>query len=573
MQFARGTSFAADGSFSTTRAAAAATRLAAHGRESSAGCQAAQRPLQCRDLARSRPQSGLIVNPSAEPSTATPRQEYERRLLLCRADALRLTRRERQVGLPRLIALLVFFGLLIALVIVEERTAIGMALGVVGVAVLVVLIVHHNVLRALAQARWAATFLQRGLHRLDDDWSGRGTQGQRFFDVEHPYAADLDLFGPGSLFERLCTARTALGEETLAKWLLAPATPEEVRERQTAIAELRERLDLRLDLGVQGGPLAKSVDFAPLLAWGVEKPRLTSVAGRVAVTVLGVSTTAAAVAWLMGGVPTFALLGLLIVEMIVAGLLHAAVQAVVGPVERRGRDLLLLQGLLARIEVEQFASPLLRRLVDSLLTQGTTPSLRLAQLAARVDWLDSRRNGLFTPVAALLLWTTQCAFALEAWRIKTGPALSRWLAVVGELKPYRRLATFAYENPADPFPELTDERPLFDGEGLGHPLLTAACVRNDVQLGGTLRLLVVSGSNMSGKSTLLRTVGINTVLALAGRDRAGQALAVVPTRRRRHTPRSGFAASGPLAFLCRDRPRPTAGRFDARAVAAAVFAG
>src|SRR5262249_14225123 len=126
-------------------------------------------------------------------------------------------------------------------------------------------------------------------------------------------------------------------------------------------------------------------------------------------------------------------------------------------------------------------------------------------------------NPLFAPIAALLLVSVQLAYALENWRAVTGPAIRRWLAVVGEFEALCALATYAYENPSDPFPEIAEEGPCFHGERLGHPLIPRrVCVRNEVNLGGALRLLVVSGSNMSGKSTLLRTVGVNAVLALAG---------------------------------------------------------
>jgi DNA mismatch repair ATPase MutS len=116
-----------------------------------------------------------------------------------------------------------------------------------------------------------------------------------------------------------------------------------------------------------------------------------------------------------------------------------------------------------------------------------------------------------------LLFTTQLAFAVEAWRQSSGRQVGRWLQAVGEMEALSALAGYAYEHPLDPFPELSDEGPLFDGEALGHPLLPASrCVRNNVRLSDELRVLIVSGSNMSGKSTLLRTVGINAVLAMAG---------------------------------------------------------
>src|SRR6266446_5196960 len=127
------------------------------------------------------------------------------------------------------------------------------------------------------------------------------------------------------------------------------------------------------------------------------------------------------------------------------------------------------------------------------------------------------KNQFFAPFGSILLWPTQLALAIDAWRGRTGPAIAGWLAVVGEFEALGSLSAYAHENPADPFPELATEGAWFEAEGVGHPLLPeSSCVRNDVRLGEATRVLAVSGSNMSGKSTLLRTVGVNTVLALAG---------------------------------------------------------
>ncbi|GAC1451670.1 MAG: hypothetical protein NVSMB9_36630 [Isosphaeraceae bacterium] len=131
--------------------------------------------------------------------------------------------------------------------------------------------------------------------------------------------------------------------------------------------------------------------------------------------------------------------------------------------------------------------------------------------------LDARRNQLFAPFAALFLWATHLAIAIDHWRARSGPLISAWIVAVGQFEAICAFAAYAYENPADPFPQVEEDETCFDGEGIGHPLIAEqTCVRNDVQLVGDLRVLLVSGSNMSGKSTLLRTVGTNTVLALAG---------------------------------------------------------
>jgi DNA mismatch repair ATPase MutS len=181
--------------------------------------------------------------------------------------------------------------------------------------------------------------------------------------------------------------------------------------------------------------------------------------------------------------------------------------------------------VLARLEQATFTAPRLRDLRAALDTSAhrfggrqVPPSERIAQLGNLLDLLNSRRNQLFMPIAYLLMWGTQMAHAIESWRAIAGPAIARWLEVVGQFEALCSLAAYAYENPSDPFPELiASGLPCYDGEQLGHPLLPAArCVRNGLHLMDGLRVLIVSGSNMSGKSTFLRTAGINAVLALSG---------------------------------------------------------
>ncbi len=180
-------------------------------------------------------------------------------------------------------------------------------------------------------------------------------------------------------------------------------------------------------------------------------------------------------------------------------------------------DLVLLAELLRRLEREPFEAPLLRRLDSALETDGHPASSQIKALARLIQILDWQRNQIFMPFALLWLWTIQLALRIDAWRSRSGRAIAGWLAAVGEFEALCALAAYAAENPADPFPELAAGAACFEAESLGHPLiLHRECVRNDVSLGPVTKAYLVSGSNMSGKSTLLRTVGINAVLAQAG---------------------------------------------------------
>jgi DNA mismatch repair ATPase MutS len=193
------------------------------------------------------------------------------------------------------------------------------------------------------------------------------------------------------------------------------------------------------------------------------------------------------------------------------------VARVVEAVEQPAHDLALLAKVLARLEQERFTSARLAELRAALDVAGQPPSARIAKLNRLIEMLDSRDNPFMKAVGPLMLWTEQLAFAIEAWRKVSGPALRRWLAAVGEVEALCCLAAYAWEHPADVFPEFVSGAACFEGEEMAHPLLDASrVVRNSVRLGCDLRVLIVSGSDMSGKSTLLRTVGINAVLAQAG---------------------------------------------------------
>lgn len=482
-----------------------------------------------------------------------PRQEYQTRRELRRQREVLLGGRERLVGNARVVVFLAGLGL--AWLAFGAHALSGWWLLVPIVLFSVLLFIHEQVTRDWYLARRAVAFYEAGLARLDHNWQGRGQPGMRFQDENHPYTADLDIFGKGSLFELLCTARTRTGEDTLAAWLRAPADAEEIRARQAAVAELKPQLELREDLALLGSDVPVGVDFTALAAWGSDPPLLAPRWPRWIALVLGILSLVTLLGWLLsvfevldpdGAVGAFFLRAgsgpfvlVLVMQLIFCGFFFDRVRRVLADVEKRGRDLALLANVLARLERASFTSPRLSRLRADLdlfddpnaphESRGARPSQRIARLGNLLDLLNSRRNQIFLPFSYLLMWGTQMAYAIEAWRARSGRSIRRWLDVVGQFEALCSLAAYAFENPEDPFPEILTDGVCYDGEGLGHPLRPVeGFTRNDLCLGREVRVLVVSGSNMSGKSTFLRTIGINAVLALAG--------APVRARRLRLTP-------------------------------------
>lgn len=394
------------------------------------------------------------------------------------------------------------------------------------------LVWHDRVLKKKDRASRSLAFYERGIARLEYRFAGMGTSGEELQPDAHPYARDLDLFGAGSLFERLCMARTRGGEEALASWLLAPADAETIRERQTATTELTERLSLREELWLVGDDVRSELQPEVLRSWGSALPVGFHSIHRIIAPVLASLTVGALLAWIFGwagpaGPAAFTLAAS--AQGVFAWSMRARVAATVRAVEGPTRELDLLARLLERIEEEPVSSPLLTELQARLQTGGIPPSAQILRLRKRVELLESRKNQFFAPIAALLLWTSQLAMSIEEWRLSCGPVLGPWIDSVSEFEALISIASHAFENPAHTYPALAEDGAQFAARGLGHPLLSPEqCVTNDVRLSKDPQILIVSGSNMSGKSTLLRSVGVATLMAQAGAPVCAEALRLSP---------------------------------------------
>jgi hypothetical protein len=462
----------------------------------------------------------------ADAAHVDPKTEYATRLATRQAEAQRLLRLERTIGNQRLAVFII--GLAIGWFSWGTGTISGWWLLVPLAVYLALAKRHEGAIQGRQRAQRSVAYYEQGIRRIEDRWQGNGVAGTRFLDPAHPYAPDIDIFGIGSLFELLCTARTQAGEARLAAWLSAPAAPEVVRARQEAIRELTSRLDLREDLTALGEQARAGLKPEALAVWGAGSLLFPSKQERRLALLLAAIPPALLVGWAVGMGPTP-----FIVALAVNGLflrqLGRRVREVVHSVDKLSRELELFAGLLARLEAEECRSPLLKVLQASIKPAGVAASMRVSHLQGVIELLELPHNVLLRPLNVIVLWSAHCAFVIDAWRAEDGPRIAAWLHAVAEWEALCSLACYAYEHPDDVYPELVDGDACFVATGMAHPLLPAAhAVRNDVGLSvgnhigqdrgeqGAHRLYIVSGSNMSGKSTLMRTVGVNTVLALAG---------------------------------------------------------
>jgi len=376
---------------------------------------------------------------------------------------------------------------------------------------------HGRLLQAEARARAEAAYEQRGEERLTGAWHAHPPGGTPLEHLAgHPYAADLDVFGHGSLFQLLDEAATAHGEQRLADWLSAPATPDEVRRRQGQVLELAGRPAFRRDLAVEGriGGNAR-VSPRAFIAWAESPPSMEPVRWMRPLAPLVpllwvLVVAAAAMDWVPGEVPWLFLL-------IPAALLLVARRGIAASFEglelgQRGAD--RLARALLRLEQEPFSSPELRALARGT-ERAIAPSDAMRQLARLASLAQQRRNQLHVVVNVLTLWDLQVFFRLDDWRRQNGREVAGWLDRLADVEALACLGGYLHDRPDLTMPEVVEAGPRFTAERLAHPLLDEA-VPNDVSLEDPGQILLVTGSNMSGKSTLLRSIGLNTVLALAG---------------------------------------------------------
>ncbi|WP_263419451.1 MutS-related protein [Terriglobus albidus] len=380
-----------------------------------------------------------------------------------------------------------------------------------------VAVYHTRVLRRQADERRAVEFYSNGLARIEDRWprtTERLLPEQEI--ASSLYARDLDIVGKGSLFELLCLARTRMGEECLLDWLLHVPSLETVYQRQNAVSELRGQLDFREQMAITGEAISIGVWPEPLKQWGAATQAFASIWLRWLAAALTLLAIGAAAFWLTHGFvgPLFAVL---VVQWCLVRYLKLQIAQTLDGADKAFQNLKLVAALLHEIEKQPFEGTHLQSIQKQLFSQPLAASEAIAQLGKIVDYLEALANPFVKLFDLPLMYTVQVAFAIHAWRERNGHELASWLNSLGEMEALLSLAAYSYEHPEDPFPTFVDGPGSFHAQDLGHPLIPAAkCVRNNVEIGNPARVLLVSGSNMSGKSTLMRTVGINTVLALCG---------------------------------------------------------
>lgn len=371
-------------------------------------------------------------------------------------------------------------------------------------------------------------FYEAGIERLEERWRVFEDTGRGLVRTSPMhYAGDLDLFGEASLFQLLSRASTEEGRRTLARWLSAPESTEEIEARQAAVAELGPLLQFRESLLTAANQEEmRPVDDRKLLEWAEKSEPLPAqgllrALGIIQPVIFAITAGLYLFADLRAPVVIASILQL--ITLFAARRATAPRAAVLSGPERA---LKRYASLIEVIEGQAFSSPRLKKIQEALAVDGAPASKQIRSLTRLVDLLDARLNLFFAlSIGPATLWELNLVLAAERWRARLGPSLRGWFQAIGELEALCSFASLYYERPDYSMPKIVGEEASFEAEGLAHPLIDRRMVKsNDLKLGGAGSLLLLSGSNMSGKSTLLRSVGINLVLARAGAPVAARRL-------------------------------------------------
>ncbi len=397
-------------------------------------------------------------------------------------------------------------------------------------AFLALVLWHGRVLERLAAAQRGVALYERAAGRMDGDWAGHGSEGPASVEAIDVCAHDLDLFGQASLFQWIGPARTTLGEATLARWFVTPVGADVMRARREAVEEMTAERDLCERVGLLGDDVAERLDPAALRAWMQAPSDAPSRGTLLVASVLGtLAVITGLLLWLE--IAAFPFLIVVLVEIFVSKQRARSREGWTDAASRACNELGLLADVLELLETHTFRTTALQSLAESVRVDGDAPSLRVRDLDRRVQRvLEAERNPWFAPISGLLQLRPLFERRVAEARLGIAASIDAWIDAAGAVDAFATLGTHAFEQCDHPWAAVEDDGPRFEGIGVGHPLLARDVrVVNDVALAhDQLALLLVSGSNMSGKSTLLRSVGVNVVLARCGAPVCAESLRLSP---------------------------------------------
>jgi hypothetical protein len=353
-------------------------------------------------------------------------------------------------------------------------------------------------------------------------------------DTDHDFSNDIDLFGEDSLFRYLNRTVTFSGRSQLAEWLSEPyKLRDEITERQEAVSELAGKLDWRQHFMACGIGEQTDKDNDSFNEWLNEKESIMSSPVMKALSYILPSTEVALLLLTVAGfMPVRIIILFFILNLFLTGLFVKKSNRIHAMVSRKHLFLASVGSLIRSFENEKFSSPVLIDMQLKLYADKGSAADKIRELDKIIRAFDSRLN-LFVGfiLNGLLLWDFHCLMKLEKWKASTAVSFPEWMNLLGKADGFGSLANYSYNNPDYSFPEVIENGSVIDAVAMGHPLLKRSLrVNNDFSVGHHGQVFIITGANMSGKSTFLRTVAINLVLAMTGAPACAERMCFSPVK-------------------------------------------
>ena len=381
-----------------------------------------------------------------------------------------------------------------------------------------IVMLHEGKLKLAGKAQKRINFYQSGIRRIEGEWHDDGVQGEEFIDREHLFSGDLNLFGKASLFQKISLCITSFGRQRLASWLLKPENVHDLPRRQEAIKELSEDKELIAKFAELDIEETETLEISTLKSWSAEGSKVYNPFVYFFSLFIGMLSLVTLVSWLFMGQTAWPFFICLVIDLVLGNTYAGKISKITEGIASKEKNLLKLSLILKVLESSQYKSEMMSEINDKIRTDNMLASDRIEQIAYLIDTFENTRSNLaIQPFNILLHLNLRNAMKIEKWRKVAGASIPQWVEAAADFEALVSLAVFTYENPDYNFPDFVDEGPYLNAKSIGHPLLKPAnCVRNDIELGKPVKLMLISGSNMAGKSTFLRTIGVNVVLAQAG---------------------------------------------------------
>lgn len=375
---------------------------------------------------------------------------------------------------------------------------------------------------------------EQELKAIQYDFSGF-EDGEEYIDPGHLYTFDLDVFGDHSLFQYINRTSTPVGKQHLADWFNSHLENKEaIEQRQEAIRELSTELEYRQQIRLLGLLYkGKPADTTEIKTWAGSPSyyRKHTLLRIIPVTVSIINLVCISLAFL-GVLPASAAGGVFISFVIFSSIFSKGITKLQTTYGEKLQILSTYADQILLTEKKEMRSPILQQLKAELTSQNQTASQAVRQLSKLMNALDQRSNLLMSTILnGLIFWELRQVMRIEQWKDTHANDLPRWIETIGEIDAYCSLATFAYNHPEYIYPKICSQSFHLQANGLGHPLMDRnKCVRNGIDIDKRPFFIIITGANMAGKSTYLRTVGVNYLLACIGAPVWAEQMEIYPAR-------------------------------------------